>query len=119
MSFLRKTQRFVAKAIERQRQKPKKTRQKILLGGIVFTATLLIFFWIWQLKASLLQVGVEGLPKPEIEIEGLQNFKGLVEEFKNISEENLKELEVSSKNLEKLKENQKQKNRNKNSKMQK
>ena len=93
MSFIKKIQLFVAKAIERQQRKPEKTRQKIFLGGVVFTAILLIFFWIWQLKVNVLQAEVKGLPKPGIEIEGLQNFDGLVDKLKNISDENLEEIE--------------------------
>lgn len=93
--------------IKNIQEKPEKTRKKIFLTGIVFVTIFLILFWIWQLKTNVFQAKIDGLPVPEVEINGIQNIGELVKELKNISGENIEELKDLNRNLEELEKNPK------------
>ncbi|HOK35145.1 MAG TPA: hypothetical protein PLL80_00510 [Candidatus Pacearchaeota archaeon] len=90
--------------IDTLRDKPEKTRKRILLGSAILLAIILIYFWILQLKTSIASLNFNEIPKPPETEAGTtkSDVEDLIKGLKDISDKNRKELEELNKNLEEL-----------------
>jgi peptidoglycan hydrolase CwlO-like protein len=93
--------------IDALRDKPEKTRKRILWVSVIFITIILFSLWILQLETNIANADLQNLPKPEIEGENFKNdindIDELIKELKDISGKNFQELKNLNENLEELK----------------
>lgn len=75
--------------IKNLQEKPIKTREKILWGGVIVVAIILFSFLIWQQKKQLssLTIPSKDIPKLELPTEEIGRLKGYIGQLKELEKQ--------------------------------
>lgn len=78
------------------------TRKKILLGAVIFTAFILIYLWILQLKNTIKEISLPKVDLPEKTKKGFIDLNENLKSFREVGGKGLEQLKELNRNLKEL-----------------